>query len=118
MLLQADVDAANMQAGESQPIQPLRIVMASNHTYCCVKDRYVTKSQRPCPVCHEPLKDMGYCWRPPKKRKDAAWKRIQAGDIWWDKSVEVQWYRSYMPVQKSRRKGRILPQLVIYKRHP
>jgi hypothetical protein len=26
-----------------------------------------------------------YRWRPPKKNNHKAWKKIAAGDIWWDK---------------------------------
>lgn len=52
----------------------------SNHNKSiCVTCRTVD-----LPCSHEKIV-VGYRWRPPKKNNDKAWKRIAAGDIWWDK---------------------------------
>lgn len=64
----------------------------NRHTYICVTCRTVSRARHTgdvanigsatCPTCRKPMRNMGHDWRPPKQRDDAAWKRIQAGDIW------------------------------------
>lgn len=67
-------------------------------TYICPEHRYVAKSaiwdfwskaenSFVCPTCRKKLIDMGTRWRPPKKNNDKAWKKVLAGDIWWDKKA-------------------------------
>jgi hypothetical protein len=41
---------------------------------------YIISARRP----------FGSRWRKPKKRNKKAWKRIAAGDIWWDKKAIAQ----------------------------
>lgn len=52
---------------------------ANHNKEVCVTCRSVDM-----PCSHEKI-TMSYRWRPPKKNNHKAWKRIAAGDIWWDK---------------------------------
>lgn len=58
--------------------------MPSNSNYYCAECRVVNK---PCP---HPQKNAGPKWEAPKKNNDAAWKRIAAGDIWWNDKLPAK----------------------------
>lgn len=52
-------------------------------TYICVPCRHTAKLRfgGNCPRCGNELRNMGTRWRPPRRRNDAAWKRIGAGQV-------------------------------------
>lgn len=33
------------------------------------------------------MRNMGKSWRAPKKTNTRAWKRIEAGDVWWERNT-------------------------------
>jgi len=57
-----------------------------NSTYLCPRDRKVMKGHSICPTCGRPAVYMGTRWRAPKLSNEAAWVRVQSGDIFWEDS--------------------------------
>lgn len=56
----------------------------NNATYLCPVDCKVTKGNANCPECSQPMIYMGKRWRAPKLNNEAAWRRVQSGDILWE----------------------------------
>ena len=86
-------------------------------TMLCVKDRQVWKMFTPgllapwikanssanCPTCGGEGKNMGDRWRAPRKSNEAAWKRIEAGDFLWDKTVKASRHLRTVSTTEARR---------------
>ena len=59
--------------------------MPSRSPSVCTTCRTSFKGASTCG--HDGVMYMSSKWRAPKKSDDKAWKRIEAGDIWWDKKA-------------------------------
>lgn len=59
--------------------------MPQNNTFICIPCRIADKYGGVCKRCGESMRSMGSRWSAPRKTNDRAWKRIEVGDIWWDK---------------------------------
>lgn len=56
------------------------------YRYVCTNCRYVGGTPT-CPCDRDDLIVVGLRWRAPKKRHDRAWKRIERGEILWDRAA-------------------------------
>lgn len=72
-----------------------------NDKHVCAPCRAVFKQPFVCE--HGASTTVTSDWRPPRKNDDKAWKRIEAGDIWWDKRA---WNRTAAKVCDSGRDSR------------
>lgn len=48
-------------------------------THICIACRQVARASglAACPICRNPMKDMGMRWEAPKKRDDVAWAKLE-----------------------------------------
>lgn len=58
--------------------------MPSNYTTVCVPCRWVSKGNSQCPICKGPVRLFSRISFP-KKNNDRAWKRIERGEVKWNR---------------------------------
>lgn len=84
---------------------------SSNRNNASRPGRVATVAPWRCTVCGEPMVEVSYRWRAPRRNNDRAWRRIEQGNWLWERDAKYDLPRGAWFGHRGKRRGRLLPRM-------